>query len=455
MRLDLSDLVSVLLLLATLALALPKRDWRSISARFRETSDGERNHLFGPPSLAGPQATGIGARTLQLLHAEHRRLLELGIPVLIAAWYAEDRGAGVRRDREAAWRESKQGLLFRHLGGEMPEEDLQARLRERDYLLPASGLVLSRPSSFVLPPIRWLVDWEERLKEMEAEARQGCSAAAMAPPAGMANAVGAIAVAATVSQPETEAMATGRTGALIEIHTLGEVRVLIDGRDVAHRLMHAPALAFTVLYLLSWEVRHAGDRVTREFFGEETFNGQDPAMRRTGVSQRLANLKRHFPPLRSRIVADGEYLGFDPDGCDIDVRWLFGVADRVKGAGGVLTTELSADANKALALAAREYLPGWERIESKGTLGGSAAAEVIADVRDRVVAARLDILGGLADGAVAAGHRDEAVSYLEEALRLRPERTALAQRLADLHDQNGQRQRAARLRAEYGLDGAQ
>jgi hypothetical protein len=49
---------------------------------------------------------------------------------------------------------------------------------------------------------------------------------------------------------------------------------------------------------------------------------------------------------------------------------------------------------------------------------------------------------------------DDAISFLEEALRLRPERAALARRLADVYERNGQPQRAARLRGEYGIDDA-
>jgi DNA-binding SARP family transcriptional activator len=133
---------------------------------------------------------------------------------------------------------------------------------------------------------------------------------------------------------------------------------------------------------------------------------------------------------------------------------VLSVAEQVKTAAGVLTGEQYADARTALALAAREFMPGWDSIESKGTLGGSAASDVIDDVRDRVVAARLDILVALADAALARPELDDAMSHLEEALGLRPERTALARKLADVYERNGHPQRAARLRGEYGLDEA-
>jgi DNA-binding SARP family transcriptional activator len=455
MRLDLSDLASVLLVLAVLAVALPKRDWRDIRARLQETRRGQRRYLFGPPDLTGRLSSDLRVRTLQRLLGELRRGFGLGIPVLVAAWYAEIRGVEARRRRDAVWRESRQGLLLRHLAGEMTEAELHERLRQRGYLLPAAELALPQPRTFTMPPMRWRLEWEQRLKEMEAEADQrwaGDAASEEATPTTEPPEMGS---------REATALETGsahapgeRPTSVMEIHTLGEIRILIDGKDIAPELLHSPALAFTVLYLLAWEVRRPSDRVTREFLGEETFRGQDPQARRRGVSQRLANLKRDFPSLRSRIRTEGEYLGFDSAGCVIDARHVFRVAEQMKAAHGTLTAERYEDAQKALSLAAREFLPGWEGIESRGTLGGSGASEVIAEVRDQVVAARLDILSALADAALARQQPDDAVSYLEEALRLRPERIALARKLADVCERNGQPQRAARLRGEYGIDEA-
>jgi DNA-binding SARP family transcriptional activator len=475
---DLAELSSILAVLGVLALGLHKRDWRSIPSRFRETRSGQRHYLFGPPDRTGALSSDPRVRTLQRLRAELRCGFELGIPLLAAAWYAEIRGIEARRRQEAGWRQSKKGLLLRHVAGDLSEEELHARLRQRGHLLPAPELVL--PQLRTMPPMRWRLEWDQRLKEMEAEAdRRWADDATATPPvaAGPPPAPAPAAVVPTAAPGPPAAVqgpvitpnapvagdtaaASDATAAVdqsesrIDVHTLGEIRLVIEGEDVAPELMHAPALAFTVLYLLAWDVRQPGDRVTRESFGEETFQGQDPQARRRGVSQRLANLKRGFPRLRSRIRTEGEYLSFDSAGCDIDVRWVLRIAEQVKAAGGSLAGEMYEDAQTALALAAREFLSGWDGIESRGTLGGSAAAEVVAEVRDRVVAARLDILGALSDAALARQQLDDAISYLEEALRLRPERTALARKLADVCERNGHPQRASRLRGEYGLDEA-
>ena len=197
-----------------------------------------------------------------------------------------------------------------------------------------------------------------------------------------------------------------------------------------------------------------GDRATRDHLGEEVFRGLDPPARRRGVSQRLANLKREFPSIRSLIRTEGEFLQFDASGCEIDVRRVIQVAERVREAKGGLADQLCAEARQALALAAHEFLPAWESIESRGTLRGSGATELVTDVREQVTMARLDILSGLADAALARREADDAIAYLEVALSLRPERISLARRLADMYAGNGHQQRADRLRREYGLDEA-
>ena len=474
MRPELAELSSILIILIVLAVALHKRDWRSIPARLRETTSGQRCYLFGPPDRTGALSSDLRVRTLQRLRAELRRGFEHGIPVLAAAWYAEIRGIDARRRHKPAWRQSKKGLLLRHLTGEMSEEELHTLLRQRRHLLPAPELVLPQPGT--MPPMRWRLEWDQRLKAMEAEADQqwaeegtlADAAAAAPPPAAVAPtaankppAGGQWAVAAMNAHVADDSAAasdardaTDLPESRIEIHTLGEIRIVIDGEDLAPDLMHAPALAFTVLYLVALELRQPGDRATRDFFGEESFRGQDPQARRRGVSQRLANLKREFPRLRSRIRTEGEYLSFDSVACDIDVRWVFSVAEQVKAAGGSLASDLYESAQRALAVAAREFLPGWDGVESRGTLGGSGAAQVVAEVRDGVVAARLDILSALADAALARQQLDDAISYLEEALRLRPERTSVARKLVEVFERNGHPQRAARLRGQYGLDQA-
>src|SRR2546430_9407643 len=288
MRLDAADVASILLVVATLAAALPRRDWRSIQARFRETRDGDRLHTFGPPRRSDGLSDNVGLRTLQVLRGELRRVVELSIPVLLLTWYAEHRGLQARAEGEAAWRESKPGLIFRRLAGEMSDGELQRRLRERGYLAPASRRALPLPDRFVMPPMRLRFEWERRLRELQAADEGRAVGDVAAPEAAIAPQPVPAAVAAHVGDV-APAVDDGR-GGLAEIHTLGEIRIVVDGADIAPQLMHHPALAFTVLHLLSWEVRRPGERPTREFVADETFGRLSPQTRRKGVSQRLANV---------------------------------------------------------------------------------------------------------------------------------------------------------------------
>jgi hypothetical protein len=202
-------------------------------------------------------------------------------------------------------------------------------------------------------------------------------------------------------------------------------------------------------------VRKPGDRVTRAAFADMLFPGVVRDQRRK-LSRRLSELKNHdLPkPLAQRIRVDGEFVSLDLAGCDSDVGWLLTVASEIVAAGGLLSDGLCESAEKARRLAAEEFLPGWEEVERRGTGGGSGMTDVVEDVRDRVVTARMAILDALAEARLVRQQPGEAIPYLEEALRCRPERAQLARKLADVHERSGQPQRAAAIRQEYGLNEA-
>src|SRR4029077_8766351 len=114
--------------------------------------------------------------------------------------------------------------------------------------------------------------------------------------------------------------------ARLEFRTLGEIRIRIDGDDIAPWLLHRAAQACPVLYLLAREVRKPGDRVTRAAFADMLFPGVVRDQRRK-LSRRLSELKNHdLPkPLAQRIRVDGEFVSLDLAGCDSDVGWLLSV----------------------------------------------------------------------------------------------------------------------------------
>jgi cytochrome c-type biogenesis protein CcmH/NrfG len=84
-----------------------------------------------------------------------------------------------------------------------------------------------------------------------------------------------------------------------------------------------------------------------------------------------------------------------------------------------------------------------------GARGGSRAA--VEELRDQLAAARVELLAALADVYFGAGQPERAVPALEEALRLRPDRDDLAQRLAVVLRAAGRQAAATRMIEEYDI----
>src|SRR5207249_1141911 len=116
----------------------------------------------------------------------------------------------------------------RHLVGELTEEEFHDRLRQRGHLLPAPVLELPEPRP--MPPMRWRLEWEQRLAELAAEAGpegsddessvQAATAIVQpAPPIATSTVV-----ARVTAGGDTAANASGPP---MEIHTLGETRIVI------------------------------------------------------------------------------------------------------------------------------------------------------------------------------------------------------------------------------------
>jgi hypothetical protein len=435
MRPDLGDAVSVLVLLALVALLLPKRDWKSIPARLRATVAGRRQYVFAPPAGRGELSQDFIERWLQLVRRELPRALALGLPLHVLAALVEARGATRQRARQQAWTRTGAGLLRQHLAEELTEADLDVQRRERGLPPRASKLRWTPPHRFTMPPMSLRLEWERHLDALRAEGRTTADRHQPAPAAQEAIA------------PPTQACAE------MEIHTLGEIRICSGGVDFAPQLMHQPVAAFTWLYLLTRDVRKPGDRVTRAVLGDLMFPKADSEKQRAGVRGRLSELSRGQPqPVLRRIRSEGEYVRLDLSSCDLDVRRVLELADRIGQTQDLLSAPLLEEVQAELRLSAEEFLPGWEESERRAGCSGSGASDVVAEVRDLVVAAHLRLVGALADTHLARRQPDRAIPYLEQALRRRPERAELARKLANAYEQSGLKRRAAELREEYGLD---
>jgi hypothetical protein len=437
---ELPALATLVAIIANAALALPKQQPGSISARLRDTTRGERHYLFGPPLVMGLLSTHLGVRVLQLLLVETVRGWELGVLVEPAAWLAEFLGEGRRREREREWQQSKSGLLWRYLKGEIGEAELRRRLHRQGHMLPPppppTATVASK-EEFSIPRLRL-----DPLRPVGMIPMRPMEVILPEPPAPGGSPRQLKSIPAV---PPADGLP------VLQIQLLGRIRIVTGGEDLGPQLLHRPVQAFTFLYPLAREVRRPGDQMTRADWGAECFAGQDPEQQRRGVSNRLSHLRRHAPYLGERIISEGEYVSFDGRGCEIDVVRVFEIAQAVKQAGANLSDEQYQAALRAQEQASEEFMPGWDGIVQRAGGGRSGVGEVIAEVRSQLVAARSGILSTLAGVALSRRQLDEAICYLEYAVRARPDRGDLARRLADAYQRDGQLQRAAQLRKEYGL----
>jgi hypothetical protein len=241
----------------------------------------------------------------------------------------------------------------------------------------------------------------------------------------------------------------------LEIRTMGELRLLASGEDLAPELSRKSVLGFIWVYLLAIDARHLGDRLARSELGDELYPTYHPTEQRKKVRQRISDLMADLPaPLRDCVRVEEDHLSLDLSGCTLDVRAVLELAGQIRRDGELRSEELRVQAHDALTQASREFLPGWDEIERKGTEGRGVAGNVVAEVRRQVAAAHVTILVAVADWYLAQRQPQRAIAYLEDGLRLRSERPEIADRLATAYEQVGQPGRASRLRDEYGLSQA-
>jgi hypothetical protein len=436
---DPADLVPLAALAVTAALLLPKRRWRTVPRRLRAMARGDRDHLFGPAARGGALVEHPAVRWWQLVRRELPRAIELGLPLHAVALLAELRAADRRRERDAAWQASPSGLLFEHLSCRMTEAELHTALQQSGSPRPASKLRWSPPARLTMPPMSWRIDWERHLESLRQ--RDDPTAAPTPPPPSPA-------VVETRKLPRSVEVE-------LEIHSLGVIRLCVDGEDLAPRLLHRPAQAVMWLYLLARDARRPGDRVIRGVFADEMFPGLGADQQRRKVRQRLADLNRDLPkPLLKRVTVDGEYIGLDLTACDFDVRRVLDMATVVRTLEfeDLIAAPCADQVEWALRASAQEFLPGWEEIERRATDGRSGMADIVAAARDQVSAAHLSLLETLADAKLAQQRPGEAVGHLEEALRRRPERGDLARKLVVACERCGLGRRATELCEEYSLE---
>jgi hypothetical protein len=389
--------MSLLTLLAAglvLILLLPKRVWRTMAERLRQTARGDRVHVLAPPPPLGdrPWAHGVG---------EALRLLDAGLPLYLGALWAEARG---RQARAASG----------------PRAD--------GSLPPARKAHPSSLQQYTMPPIAWRRDWEATTVADETDQ--------------------VTIVADTIPAPADSSPAAS---SLLRVRTLGAFQLLQGDRDLAPELLRHPTLSFIWLYLLSFRAAGTTAPVHRQHLAEETFPGLDAEQQRARLRRRLSDLDRALPAAVAQcITTQGEFTQFNFDATLFDVASLREAGDTWGTGTGLLSDEGLRSVVTSVETYAGEYLPLWEELEQQVTRGRGAAGELIRGIRQTTEETHARLLMRLAHHHHARRDNARLIPILEELLRRRPDYEEAATLLAPAYIQTGQVTRANQLRSAYG-----
>jgi DNA-binding SARP family transcriptional activator len=375
---------------------IPKRGLGTISERLRQTAQGDRIYVFGPP----PQ---LGSGYLAALAGEAMRLIETGLPLYVAGLRAEAQG----QHRRAAV------VLVRE---PLPAAPPKARP--------------SRPRQYAMPPMAWRREWEATLLREDSEAT--------------------LTELSTIPLP---AGAPPSPSSLLRIRTLGTFQLLYQGEDLAPKLLARPTLCFIWLYLLSHAALQPSSCVHRQLLAEELTPGVGSDQQRLRLRHRLYAYQRVLPAaIAQRIRLEGDLVRLEAAGTSFDVASLQKTADEWASGTGLLPPDAVAELETSAAMCDGEYLPIWDELEERLTEGRGAAGELVRSVRQLVQDLQVRLVLRLAGHHQARRDLPHVIPLLEEVLRRRPDREDVANRLAAAYRQSGQSGRAEQLETTYRAD---
>jgi DNA-binding SARP family transcriptional activator len=438
-------LLEALPIAALVLLLVPKRGIGDVRARLTDLAIGRRRWLF-----EAPRGWGAGhAPGRQRALAEGLRAFELGVPLYLAARFAEERSARARLEARERWSGSPEALLAAHVSGSLSESELLAQLRNRGLPVPAEKAVGRKVEQRPALGIKWWLD-----REAESTAKDGSphpDGHGVRPPEDAIEEVVEELEGPLAMKPHPSAMPPIYLG----IDTLGRLGLRHDGQDFGPELMRRPVIAFIWLYLLLRALTSPKDRVMRADLADELTPGMPPEKQRSRLRNRLSNMLNGMlpAPLAVRMVVDhDETVRLDLTQCSIDLLRLEEMAAECVAKEGMLSPALVDEATALLDESSGEFLPGWEQLENGVNGARGAAGDLVRQLRQRAETARIDLMGALAANYIARQEPSRAIPLLEQALERQPDREDLARKLRTAYLTTGQMARAADLQRDHALD---
>ncbi len=410
-------LASAAVLWLALGLALPKRSWGTMRIRLLAAAAGERRHAFGPPFEADVDVSPAGFR--HILAAEVPRCLELGVPLWLATLRAEYVGWQRRRSARVRWASSPAGWIWAHLRGQIDEEELCRRLADAGHPKLADKARLRFAQRYAMPA-GWLRDLED-------------DGLGPAPSPYPANGGGKHAMSA---------------GAPLVVQTLGSLKISAGDVDLTADLLSAPTMSFLWQYLLMRTLLDPGRPVPRTVPADELYLGVEHERQLERLRRLISRMHTKSPAISRSLKVTERDLLLDIEACQIDVVEILRLVADTRGK-GLLPEPVVAQIESAIAALAAEWLPDWDELQQSINGGRGAAEEYVRAVRVRLQGARVALLVRLGSHFLALKEAARAVSALDQAFMLDPDRDGLADELANALEAAGHRARAAEVRRRF------
>ncbi len=238
----------------------------------------------------------------------------------------------------------------------------------------------------------------------------------------------------------------------LEIHSIGRLRLVSGSTDLASNLEDKPVLAFLFKYLLARYVL-GQPPPGRGGLGEELSPRVPESSQRKRLRKQLYDLQKDIAPLIAALVhISRTHVWLELDGADFDVARLRDVVNRVRQRGSMIDAELAAEIQAVLdETDGKEFLPGFEDLESKVNGGNGTAGHLVAQARELIANQRAELVRALAEYQEAIGHPEAAIAHLQAALDALPGRQDLARLLVVAYLRTGQTARASEIRRQYPL----
>jgi len=230
------------------------------------------------------------------------------------------------------------------------------------------------------------------------------------------------------------------------VSTFGGLQVREGGRDLAQELISRPVTGFVWLRLLVAAILDPNVRLSRDDLSRQS---TPPGLTRANRLKRLRNVinpgLREMPEaLRERIVVEPEALSFHLDGCGVDAIELLRVSAECSRR-SQLSRGLVTRVRRVVDECHGDFLSEFETLENIATDRHPTCNAMMVELRQLLVDKRTDLFLALADAYLRDDQPVLAVEVLEPALRDRPERGDLRQRLATAYTRAGRGAEAAAL----------